>query len=32
MAGLDNAQLVQRFIKLPPEQRRLFLEKLAQRA
>ncbi|EKT4465671.1 amino acid adenylation domain-containing protein [Pseudomonas putida] len=31
MAGLDNAQLVQRFIKLPPEQRRLFLEKLAQK-
>ncbi|UVL27796.1 non-ribosomal peptide synthetase [Pseudomonas donghuensis] len=29
MAGMDNTQLVQRFIKLPAQQRRLFLEKLA---
>ena len=31
MAGMDNAQLVQRFLKLPSAQRRLFLEKLAEK-
>ncbi|MBH3426467.1 non-ribosomal peptide synthetase [Pseudomonas alkylphenolica] len=31
MAGIDNTQLVQRFIQLPAEQRRLFLQKLASK-
>ena len=31
MAALDNTSLVQRFIKLPAAQRRLFLEKLGSK-